>query len=799
MQDNVVNEPGVHPLDLSEPIDPPAPCTPRPGRISFITLMGVVLPVLAMGFELATGFCRMTFFDPLPTFFHIAMFATIPLSNARLVLALSRDEPGLSAPWALLHVFSIGVAFFYSLVFLPITPVAVIALIFMGLGLLALAPMLAVLCGLLGRKEMKRSTGQAPGRLWHGLALAAVALMLVEAPASLTRIGMHMATDGTPEARLRGIKWLRAVGNEAVMLRLCYRQQGRATDLFGTLLELHRNADPEQARVIFYQMTGEAFNSRPAPVQREMREWLRSGDEDVGGAAVGQRVDDVELTGSRMDASLDARAGLGYLEWTMTFHNNSAAQQEGRAEIALPPGGSVSRVTLWINGEEHEAAFGGRSQVRAAYQAVVRQRRDPLLVTTAGTDRVLVQFFPIMPHDDMKIRLGISTPMTVNSQGEAQLQLPAFSERNFELGTSLPHAVWIESSTPLKGDAGLVAERTSAGLFALRGNASEPQPGQAAHVVTAPGVQPVPMAWGDDDKGKAGNIVVQKRSLVAASAPARVALVLDGSASMREAARQLAGALADYPQNVELALVVAGDGLPVLFPHDRARPSATTDYLMRQDYVGGRDSSAALALAWDWAGQVKGGSLVWIHGAQPVLLGASNDLAQRIERRAGQVQLVDVTAARGANLIAQQLDGVKGVTRIAAIGTLDEQMRTLFRQWKPGATVQRITRERMPAAGSWALSAKTSPHLARLWAADEVASINARPDGHDAAVKLASLYQLVTPVSGAVVLETEKESQQAGLQPVPPGSVPTIPEPETWMLIVVSLMALGFWHRRRRA
>ena len=47
-------------------------------------------------------------------------------------------------------------------------------------------------------------------------------------------------------------------------------------------------------------------------------------------------------------------------------------QREARAELALPPGGVVSRVTLWIDGVEREAAFAGRDATRRAYERVVR-------------------------------------------------------------------------------------------------------------------------------------------------------------------------------------------------------------------------------------------------------------------------------------------------------------------------------------------------------------------------------------------------------------------------------------------
>lgn len=71
------------------------------------------------------------------------------------------------------------------------------------------------------------------------------------------------------------------------------------------------------------------------------------------------------------------------------------------------------------------------------------------------------------------------------------------------------------------------------------------------------------------------------------------------------------------------------------------------------------------------------------------------------------------------------------------------------------------------------------------------------------ATQLAVAYQLVTPVSGAVVLETKQQYTAAGLTPVEPGTVPTIPEPEMVMLIVM-VAALLLWllyrkHFLRRA
>jgi hypothetical protein len=87
----------------------------------------------------------------------------------------------------------------------------------------------------------------------------------------------------------------------------------------------------------------------------------------------------------------------------------------------------------------------------------------------------------------------------------------------------------------------------------------------------------------------------------------------------------------------------------------------------------------------------------------------------------------------------------------------------------------------------------TSGHLAKLWALERIAALSSSHREADLAnaMRLAVDYQLVTPVSGAVVLENARQYQEAGLQPVDPATVPTIPEPEEWMLIVIVLFILA--------
>ena len=50
----------------------------------------------------------------------------------------------------------------------------------------------------------------------------------------------------------------------------------------------------------------------------------------------------------------------------------------------------------------------------------------------------------------------------------------------------------------------------------------------------------------------------------------------------------------------------------------------------------------------------------------------------------------------------------------------------------------------------------------------------------------------MTPVSGAVVLETDAEYTRAALTPPDAAAVPTIPEPSTWMFLIVAALAFAW-------
>lgn len=780
-----------------------APGLPKAGLFVFI---GILLPAFTLGFELVTGASGESFFDPIPTIFHGLMIAMVPLSNILMLVALSRSTVVHANKLAWLNAFTIGVALFYTVLYLPLTPLSPFLLLWFGIGALVLAPLLSLVSAIWVRRVLIRSLAGAGAprlpRVWGGIALALAAIVAADMHFSVTRVGLHLAVSPDSDSRQRGIRLLRAVGHEELMLRLCYGRSGMSTDLIGMLLASSDPVGPDEARAIFYQVTGTAFNDKPAPRTRTDFDWSMQFDEDRGGDQVGRKLEGVVLASSRIDGSIDAAATTGYLEWTMVFKNESYSQQEGRGQIALPPGAVVSRVTLWIDGEEREAAFGGRAQVRQAYERVVRQQRDPVLVTTAGKDRILFQLFPIPPHGEMKVRIGMTVPMVVTDPAQPQLLLPAFRERNFSLDPELRHAVWLESKSALDASGELKQEHLSSDIWAIRGTIDDAVLGKKASVVSARRDPTITTVWAEDKKSEGKQVVLQRYSQRPSWAPRHAVLVIDGSRSMESARAQIAEALTRLPRHVALSIVIAGDETIELSKPGGLEPTVGATAIKEFSFVGGRSNLPALTRAWDLASAEPDGVIVWVHGPQPVLLEPVEPLLQRFERRPDQVRLVQFEAVAGANRIAEKMDGAVPVTVVPRLGTVAEDLSQLFAQWHLNASQVRVTREGVPGgAEGLPPTAKTSDHIARLWAADQVAAAaqTGKPERREAATLLAQRYQLVTPLTGAVVLETRQQYADAGLEPVAPGTVPTIPEPETWMLMFLVLSLLGWQYLRHRA
>ncbi|HYJ40965.1 MAG TPA: VIT domain-containing protein, partial [Steroidobacteraceae bacterium] len=446
---------------------------------------GFLLPAFTIAFELITRMCAEVLFDPLPSLAHLAAVTAVPLINLKLLLMVKREQP-VTRGWLFAGAAAAAVGLSYALLFLPVYPFAVIGIIYFGLGLLPFAPLSAGLTALFVTVGAARNAQRPYLRLMIcGLLAGFVLVLALDAPTAITRAAVRGSVDADPAVRARSVNLMRNFGNRDLLLRLCYDSSGHTGGLLGLLVEgalslqlddfdrRRLTVSPGAARELYYRINGVPYNTVAPPFRG--RGWRFADDfawdADQGGTVIGGRVNGLSLHSSRIDGSMDADDAVAYVEWTTEFTNTSAMQREARMTLVLPPGGAVSRATLWVNGEEREAAFATRAAARAAYQAVVMRQRDPLLVTTNGADQVFVQMFPVPPGGTAKFRIGITAPLTLTNDGRATLALPAIVDRNFSIDAALRHAVWIEGEgSEANADSGFSMIAGENGVVRRRGN-----------------------------------------------------------------------------------------------------------------------------------------------------------------------------------------------------------------------------------------------------------------------------------------------------------------------------------------
>jgi hypothetical protein len=786
--------------DDPQPTSPPPVPAPPPAAAKqktfgvfsggFLFFIGVILPVITLVLEGATGMCAGAFFDPLPTVWHHLLVAFVPVANAWAFFAVRNGDVRRRALLGWLNGAALAIAVFYAVIFLPLLLPGVFALLFFGWGLLPWSPMLSLIATVWLRRRL-RQLGEAPAPLpglWRGLALGVLALVLVQAPVTLTRVGVHWAAAEERSTALAGLRLLRTVGREEQMLRDCYGYTPGAQnmDLLGMLISGSERVPAEKAREIFYRVTGIPFNAVPAPVVRtgrgvfgDLNNW--TWDDDHGGDKVGGRIRGLSLAGSRLDATVNPGSAWSYTEWTLEFRNDSSQPREARAQIQLPPGGVVSRLTLWVNGEEREAAFAGRSQVREAYREVaVVRRRDPVLINTAGPDRVLMQCFPVPAGGGtMKVRFGITAPLLLDTAAEGIVRLPTMLERNFSIREGFTHSVWVDGGELQPTAPQLVVSTNAAGQMALRGQLSNLElasPGAVFRVKRDPAVR---HAWTRDSRSASPQFIRQTLTEQPARTPRQIVVVVDGSVEMQPYFRDLAAALGTWSPPSALTVLVASDE-PVQLGQRSARSSdaGALEGLASWRGSGGQDNVPALQKAFELAGRDADAVVLWIHGPQPAIFASTDPLVQTFERSPNGPRLFDFQVVPGPDRVTEKLDGVAAVVSVPRLGSVSADLKHLLDSWRGGA--KRIQLSRMVAASETAAQAdgavQGGQHVARLWAQEEVRRLAAQRQVA-AAVKEAAQHQLVTPFSGAVVLENQAQFAAAGLEAVDPQTVPSIPEP----------------------
>ncbi|MCX6851253.1 MAG: VIT domain-containing protein [Verrucomicrobia bacterium] len=892
------------------------------GRRSFFSRAllgaGIILPLNSLLMEFTTHACSSSQFDPIPTWTHVFLVLLMPASIWGAWMARRHSGTAWETAGAFLHgaglffsilyVLAMGYLNFAGLVMLLFSPLFIVgmfhspeSLVVIPIILAALGPLAALVAWLM----TLASTLWVPEENRHmkpwlcGLVFGLVAIFAAEWRMLSVRSDIQAALQAVQREdgnAAKELPKLRTEWRQDFLLRLCYTGGGMRH--FGLLVYVFdprgihiqqdkesrarewsstESFDRETLRSLYFRVTGAPFSDVPPPrsggrtisgtrMVADDRFDTFKWDAGVGGSEVGARIRGLSMKSSRMDWHVNADSALAHGEWTLEFHNQHRNAQEARCQMLLPPGACVSRLTLWINGEPREAAFGSRSQVTQAYrQTVVVERRDPVMVNMVGPDRVLTQCFPVPPNGSMKIRLGITAPL--DAQTPSALFMPLIVERNFIIPPAAKHAVWVQSPQALDVPAGWQkAAATQNGGWTWQ--AEVPQV-ELARLNFGVNQLPLPKVWTIDKlAGNEPPIVIVERIPAAAGNMLRphtasilealrtcawaqgkvtyswganwvrafqvrtevenlrlsygvtqlpppnkwmmdredneiyfgirkpIFVIVDASARLRPHADTIREALLQLAAQASVTIWASTDGEAIEVP-----VAEIDSRLQDAHFAGGRDAVPAFKAALQRLRETNTpATLIWLHGPQPADISGQEGVKQLLERSSAPPQIHALELEHGRNKLMEEIydaTPVLGGLRWSG-GDANELAKTLLYIRNGPTTRARISRSTTaPAHGK-----EVWDQLARQAVFREVMAVFQGRDRVPAdQAKRAAQHQLVTPYSGAVVLENQQQYDRAGLNPVDAGSTPQIPtqgtpEPSRMLLFMVGLWALC--QRRRR-
>lgn len=619
-----------------------------------------------------------------------------------------------------------------------------------------------------------------------------MSILFVGTPLARSIVVQAMLTDarqGTFSKRAKAVSALRAVATPQDLRPSRNPISGFA---LASLLIPNRGLDSgsDIDKDAYFKITGRPYFSNPSESANEMEQ----------SPNVGAKVPGLALSKSQITGSIDATTLSSSIDWALTLHNSTTNITEGRGEIQLPKQAVVSRVTLWINGEPREAAFSSTSMTSQAYESVVARSRDPLLVTMPAPDRVLFQCFPVQPNSKMKIRLGFKVPLQTADGKTCSIRLPKFLSTNF----TQPRRHRINLFTqdmPIQNLPGMVAEKHPNG-YSLRGIMRSEEDSKNMSLVlkrTLPLREMATPDWYSHGK----RYIVQQLQEVTTSSPARLFVVVDLSQSLKNKSTELKKLLEEIPSNVKPVVYLAKEPTEdelteqeqsekkrteteqaeedqtdteqadaslerTLKTEAAAKPVKEVLASMEPDaFIGGQDNHPLVREALEAAAEAPNCAVLWIHGPQPLSQNVYDFTPLDLVHG---VRLFDLQIGKGPNSVLSALereDTAKLILRKTLVHkSIASDLELLWSDWSEGSkrlavrrTITTIRPQMTIVTDSLASAEVTS-----LWAQDEVARLQSM-EQEGKAIELASRYRLVTPVSGAVVLETPKEYEAFKLNP----------------------------------
>jgi hypothetical protein len=637
------------------------------------------------------------------------------------------------------------------------------------------------------------------------------------------------------------------MADDNAMLQACYGENTHVPWFFQLAWQmlderelLAERVSDQAAREIYYRVKGQPFNTAPrsqlsflgsaSPFgESNIYSWdddyysyLDRHDHDFAGETVGGVVRGLSLVRSQIGGWVDANEAVAHLSWNMSFKIENGAGKEIRAQILLPPHAVVTGCSLWINGIKHDSVIATRESSREAYSISANSGEKPLLVSTAGAGRVLVQSSTGFWGTGANLVLEITSPLVLLGPGKAALPLPLFTERNF--GVSAEHEVALKSRTPLlpatrlrqqhQSRSQVSSDQTQILVDGTISNAELNNGNGALLFLRDPSITEL-VAPDLDDKAQNVEQRIVSRTL---SPETPAVIVVDGSSAM---AGEMSG-ICDVLREVRLkdaSILWASDRPLIVASHvstDSLAWSRALDRLRDSSCLGGQNNAEALSHAITDFGKQSDLNIIWLHAGQPVKF-SGDSLLKLIEGTHHRLNLYEYQVAPGPNEVIKSLDQTTALIQIPRLSTVSQDLSSLFDRLSGKAITYDIERSFVAPSNTPAPLAKHASEVAQLYVSNLVFSNVSNRAERRKYGALAESHRLVTPLTSALVLENEANYDRYGVQKYAKSNhstggnkmaalgpmtnfIPAKPEPPMSLIMVCALFVMGifFGIMRRR-
>jgi len=125
------------------------------------------------------------------------------------------------------------------------------------------------------------------------------------------------------------------------------------------------------------------------------------------------------------DYSLDIHIEDGVARTTIdqTFFNHYPSNTEGTFYFPLPPGATVSRMAMYVNGKRNEAGMVERHRGQQIYNDIKYANRDPALLEHLEGNLYKLRIFPLEGRQEKRIFISFTQPVD-ELYGNLQYRLP---------------------------------------------------------------------------------------------------------------------------------------------------------------------------------------------------------------------------------------------------------------------------------------------------------------------------------------------------------------------------------------